>query len=134
MTCRYQESFENTSPEKKKQLLLSKCETLQQCADTFVKASESFAATRAKLSQFDGYLQTLVDVRPPPENVKAPAEMAFVNKTSFSSLNDLYRTTDFFYKGNSGSILPSQVSTPDDGDVKEAIEKYKLEKTNVVNN
>ena len=60
--------------------------------------------------------------------------MSFVSKTSFSSLNDLYRTTDFFYKGSSGSVLPSQVSTPNDDDVKEAIEKYKLEKTNAVNN
>jgi len=130
VTCRYQESFENTSPEKKKQLLLSKCEALQQCADTFVKASESFAATRAKLSQFDGYLQTLVDASPPPKSVRKPSKLVFISMTNLSSLNDLYEKTDFFYKRGSGPILPLPSSIPNDDDIKNAIEERKLKKSN----
>jgi len=121
MSCKYQASFEAAQPEKKKELLLEKCSVLESCADNFKKSSEAFTKVKGQLSQYDAYLQTLVDTRPPPESVKPPKSISFLNATSFDSLNGIYRATDYYYKGGDGLLNPSRTGTPDDEDIKEDI-------------
>ena len=131
-TCRYQVGIDATSPEDKKEFLLEKCEALQDCADVFQKGAATFNEEQAKLSQYSGYFNILVKGAPPPppENITSPEKIRFINVPGeYDNLNDIYKVTDYYYKGRDGTILGSSLSGNDEDDVKKAIEENNLEKT-----
>lgn len=125
--CRFKNAFDNVTPEALKELLNDNCGTLMEAADQFKKSYDEFQQEKAKVDE--NYINVLLDWKRSEADAEGILEWKNINflynvPDSYDNLNEIYRTTDYYFGGSGGIFDTTWTAQPEDAQIDAAIERF----------